>query len=156
MSSDDAPSRRICFVCTGNTCRSQMAQAMAERLCADDPSLVFQSAGTAATPGTPASTNAVAVLDAWGVPSWDGISTRVTADHHQGVDEYVCMTRSQAEEVSRLLPDSAKAKVRTLLPGVDAPDPKGGSVEVYEATRKMIEAGVRLMLRSQEPTAEAE
>ncbi len=131
-----------------------MAQAMAQRLCADDPSVVFQSAGTSATPGTPASANAVEVLDAWGVASWGGISTRVTADHHQGVDEYVCMTRSHAEAVCRLLPDSAKATVRTLLPGVDVPDPYGRSVEIYEATRKTIEAGLRLLLRSQGPTAE--
>jgi protein-tyrosine-phosphatase len=49
---------RVLFVCTGNTCRSPLAEAIARRLDADNE---YASAGRHAHVGEPAATNAVAI-----------------------------------------------------------------------------------------------
>lgn len=49
-------SRRVLFVCTGNTCRSPLAEAMARKLATERGlDAIFASAGTNASPGLPAS-----------------------------------------------------------------------------------------------------
>ncbi len=53
-------SRRIVFVCTGNSCRSPLAEVLARHRYAALP-LIFASAGTDAVPGQPASDGARAV-----------------------------------------------------------------------------------------------
>lgn len=59
-------SRRIVFVCTGNSCRSPLAEVLARHRYADLP-LHFASAGTSAVAGDPASTGACAVAREWGL-----------------------------------------------------------------------------------------
>jgi protein-tyrosine-phosphatase len=55
-------SRRVLFVCTGNTCRSPLAEAMARKLAADRTlDVIFSSAGTSAMPGSPASDASILV-----------------------------------------------------------------------------------------------
>lgn len=60
---------RVCFVCTGNTCRSPMAAAVTNHLCAGRVSAV--SCGLYPTVGSPISPNAVTALKNAGIPCTD-------------------------------------------------------------------------------------
>ena len=59
---------RICFVCTGNTCRSPMAAALYNYLHEDEPTEAC-SAGLSVFPGEPIALNALLTLKARGVIS---------------------------------------------------------------------------------------
>src|SRR6202022_1432246 len=86
----------LMFVCTGNTCRSPMAEALCKKILAErlgcraeeleDRGFVVISAGVAAVDGLPASTNAVEVLATMGASLRNHASRRLTPDLVQQAD----------------------------------------------------------------------
>ena len=73
---------RLLFVCTGNTCRSPMAEAIARGLIAarpeDGTTTHAASAGVAAMEGAPATPEAVRAVESLGLPMHDHAARRVT------------------------------------------------------------------------------
>lgn len=149
----------ILFVCTGNICRSPMAEAIFRHRLGERPGWTVKSAGVAAAPGWPASEEAVIALREWGI---DARAHRSQPLSHRLVEEadwIVVMTQGHAQAVTRMFPE-ARNRVR-LLTGFgtrrgrpeDVPDPIGGSVEVYRYTRDMIDrAAVDVLLSVLEET----
>jgi len=145
----DALKRRIVFVCTGNTCRSPMAAAIARKLLAErgqtenGVETVIESAGVATGDGLPASPEAVEVIAEMGGDLRSHRSRGLTREIVARADFVLAMTGSHLDRAKELSPENA-GRMELIDPSGDVPDPIGGPVEVYRATaerlRTVIEA----------------
>jgi protein-tyrosine phosphatase len=134
--------RIIVFVCTGNTCRSPLAEALCKKRLADHLScaidelptrgFVVLSAGLAAMIGTQAAPEAVETARAFGADLTAHASRPVTADLIAQADRIFTMTHGHFRILTSLFPESGQV-ARLLAPeGEDIADPVGGDLEVYQ------------------------
>ena len=134
-------SRVVIFVCTGNTCRSPMAEALfrkllTERLQCSDEELVERgflvaSAGVAAMGGVPISSEAAESLRLQGIEFSSHVSQPLTDELAVLADDMFTMTRGHRDSILQFCPEVAD-RVH-LLAGDDADisDPIGGSQDIY-------------------------
>src|SRR5213080_3670261 len=102
--------QRILFVCTGNTCRSPMAEAILKSKNIDG--LEFKSAGIYAANGSEASAHAKQVLDNHSIPH-DHQSSLLTQADVDWADLILTMTNTHKFAILQKYPESA-AKLYTL------------------------------------------
>lgn len=131
----------ILFVCSGNTCRSPMAEAitrriLSEKLAVSEPELEKKgvsvvSAGSFAMPGSRATPQAVEAVRDLGADLSHHRSRPLTVELIHQADVIFTMARSHAMAVAALVP-SASDKVATLDPRGDIDDPIGSDVSVYQ------------------------
>lgn len=123
------PTKRFCFVCTGNTCRSPMAEAIFNRFYAKEGKAF--SAGLYAD-GSPISEHAKEILQENGIHTMDTYrSKQISEKDLQSADEIIAISRSHARQLTLLFPLFA-SKIHVLP--TDIPDPYGQSLDVYRVT----------------------
>ncbi|WP_018923181.1 low molecular weight protein arginine phosphatase [Salsuginibacillus kocurii] len=135
--------KHILIVCTGNTCRSPMAQAILDAK--NEGNLEVRSAGISAVPGMDPAEEAKAVLQEKGIDVKHS-SQPVDEQLIEWADVILTMTRTHLEMLKRLYPSaSSKAfTLKTFVAGedtddVDISDPIGGGLGVYRATATELE-----------------
>jgi len=146
--------KKILFVCTGNTCRSVMAAALAQKILAGMPLDGVQaeivSAGLAAMPGDSASTGAVTVMREKGLDLSGHRSTLLTRRDVEQADLVLTMTAGHREALCRLTPQCA-GKIHTLAhyagASGDVPDPFGQDDHAYRRVAAVLEELVVSALR---------
>ena len=140
------------FVCTGNTCRSAMAEGLfrahlSEKVgCPVDGLLAagykVVSAGTMNMPGVPASQGAMTACQLKGVDIGNHASQHLTRSLVETSDFIFCMTGSHCEQVISLTPDAGR-KCSLLAKDLEIPDPVGQPQEYFNGCADIIEAAVK-------------
>ena len=153
---EEAGRRRILFACTGNTCRSPLAEALCRRLLADTlncaPEELGQrgfevgSCGLAAIEGQEASPESVAIAEARGGDLRQHRSRGLTLELLAQADHLFTMTGQHRGMLVNLNLPVGPA-IQTLSPFADdVPDPIGGPRELYEACADQIVRDLQLRL----------
>ncbi|MGJ3560206.1 low molecular weight protein-tyrosine-phosphatase [Streptomyces sp. INA 01156] len=155
---------RVCFVCTGNICRSPMAEAVFRARVAEaglDGTVEVDSAGTHGWhEGGGADPRAVAVLEENGYAA-DHTARRFDPSWFARLDLVVALDTGHLEALRRLAPtpqDAAKVRLlRSYDPeagdDLDIPDPYYGGADGFVACLEMVEAaGTGLLTAVREQT----
>ena len=131
---------RVLFVCTGNTCRSPMAEGYLKSK--NIPDLEASSCGIYAD-GSPVSKNSATVMKELGID----ISSHISKPLDKSVlkaDKIYCM--SPSHRLSLLSVGLPEEKIFVLGDGI--PDPFGGDTEIYRICRNSIVKAIDLLIEN--------
>ncbi|HCT64019.1 MAG TPA: hypothetical protein DIC60_01895 [Lachnospiraceae bacterium] len=125
----------ILFVCTGNTCRSPMAEAIAKSIFPEDKYNIM-SAGLSVTENEPASENAILAAKKLGFDLKEHRATQITQNLVKEADIIFAMTIGHKQAIANAF-NSLGVPVFTLAEYAghgeeDIIDPYGCDLEIYE------------------------
>ncbi len=126
----------ILFVCTGNTCRSPMAEGIFKKIISDEnlKDINVKSSGISANNISKATKNAVDVCNEINVDLSKHISKSIFDININNIDKFVVMTNMHREMLLSL--GINKDKIYVLGNQID--DPYGGDISIYRKCRDQI------------------
>ena len=149
--------RRILFVCSGNTCRSPMAEVLMRRALAlrlgvgedkvEEKGFAVESAGAGASAGAPMADDAARVLEEMGCRVRERRSRALSAEMVREADFVFAMTRAHLSRVIEMAPEAA-GRARRLDSARDIEDPVGAGVEAYRAAAKQIRKAIEGVVKT--------
>src|SRR3974390_3203989 len=146
--------KTVLFICTGNVCRSPMAEGIFRAAVRDRGDYRVISAGLGAADGQPPSPYAVQAVKELGIDISGQRSRMLTPELVQQADYIFGMTHSHVDTVMLLYPHAAEKTflLREFDETLDTfekdiSDPIGGSYQVYANCRDQIEQGIVSVLR---------
>lgn len=150
---------RVCFVCSGNICRSPTAEAVLRRLLAEAglaDQVVVDSAGLGDWHvGDGADHRSAAALRQRGYPAWEHRARQFRPADFAERDLVIALDAGHERGLRALAPTAAdRAKVRLLRSyddaagrdELDVPDPYFGGADGFEHVLDLVEAACRGLL----------
>jgi len=138
--------KNVLFVCTGNTCRSPMAEGLFRELVKDRPDYAVGSAGVAAMNGQSASQHTLDILKEKGADPGTFRSRAVTRDLVQQATHIFAMSQHHLATLENEFPEAegkaylvSEFAAEDMLRNQDVTDPFGGPRRYYDDTRWMLE-----------------
>jgi protein-tyrosine phosphatase len=140
----------VVLVCTGNTCRSPMAEVLLKKRVADrlgcaiadleDRGVVIMSAGISATPGSRAAAEAMETMQERGLDLGPHESQPLSERLVRFADVVITMTRNHRETILEHFPE-AESRVHLISRGRgDVSDPIGGPLDLYRHCADQLDA----------------
>jgi len=125
---------RILLVCTGNTCRSPMAEGILKNILGD---YEVSSVGIITANGLTPSENAVIATKEIGIDIKGHKSRLITKEIFEEADIIICMTNAHKEMILAYLGANDKTYTLSEFAGEngDIPDPFGGDLAEYVLCR---------------------
>jgi protein-tyrosine-phosphatase len=146
----------ILFVCTGNTCRSAMAEGMLKAMLKEKgmDHIQVSSAGIAASSGEAASRSSISVMDEIGIDLKNHRARQVSTKQVKEADLILTMTEGHKNMIQSWEPSVWK-KIFTLMEyadaaGKDISDPFGLPEEEYRRTREELRQALEKIIEKLE------
>ena len=126
--------KKIMFICSGNTCRSPLAEGLFKKYLKDNniTDIEVGSAGVGVFPGDDISINSILVAGSRGVDISDHRARNINPEHLLTTDLFCCMSDSHKQVILRHCDEN---KIVVL----NVPDPYGRPIEAYEECARQLE-----------------
>lgn len=139
---------KIIFVCTGNTCRSPMAEYLMREYCKKyNLEIEVESRGLACSNGRPISDNSLAALKEIGIDAREHKSKSFIIRDLFDADLIITMTQRHKNALIEYFNAGENVKTFEEATGVgDINDPYGCDLNCYRNCRDMIEKGIKILV----------